>query len=122
MGLHAYDPSIDGIMDKINKLHTTWPDKKIWITELSPAGPDCSMDANAIANYMNELFPKIIALGYVEKIFWNSGEWDSSAINNAPSQCNPALTDASGNATPVLTALKNACGGGGGGGGGTATS
>lgn len=120
IALHVYNPAVDGVMYQITKLHDTWPDKKIWITELSPADPDCSMDANGIATYMNELVPKIMALGYVEKIFWNSGEWDAPAINNAPDQCNPALTDASGNATPVLKALKNACGGGGG--GGTATS
>ena len=112
IAMHIYNPSVDGVMALITQLHGTWPDKKIWITELSPAASDCGMDASGIATYMTQLFPKIVALGYVEKIFWNSGEWDSPAINNAPAACNPALTDASGNATPVLKALLNGCGGG----------
>ena len=112
IAMHVYNPSVDGVMGQITQLHSTWPDKKIWITELSPATSGCTMDAGAMATYMNQLFPQIIALGYVDKIFWNSGEWDSPAINGAPDGCNPALTDASGNPTPVLTALKNACGGG----------
>ena len=111
IAMHVYNPSVDGVMGQITQLHGTWPDKKIWITELSPATSDCSMDANAIATYMTQLFPKIMALGYVDKIFWNSGEWDSPAINSAPDACNPALTDASGNATPVLKALLGGCGG-----------
>ena len=120
IAMHVYNPDIDGVMSQITQLHGTWPDKKIWITELSPATSGCSMDADGIATYMQQLFSKIMALGYVEKIFWNSGEWDAPAINGAPDKCNPALTDASGNATPVLKALKNVCGGSGS--GGTATS
>lgn len=115
---HLYNPDPDGSLALIKQLHGTWPDKKIWITELSPATSGCNMDAAGIAGYMNTLIPAIIKLGYVEKIFWNSGEWDTPAINGAPDKCNPSLTDANGNPTPVLTALKNACGGSG----GTATS
>ena len=118
IAMHIYNPDVDGVMAQITQLHGTWPDKKIWITELSPATSGCTMDATAIGTYMQTLFQKIMALGYVEKIFWNSGEWDSPAINGAPDSCNPALTDTSGNPTPVLTALKNSCGGSG----GTATS
>lgn len=113
IAMHIYNPSVSGVMGHITNLHSTWPDKKIWITELSPATSGCTMDANGIAQFMNQLFPQIIALGYVEKIFWNSGEWDATPINGAPSSCNPALTDANGNATPILTSLKNACGGSG---------
>lgn len=118
IAMHVYNPTPAGVMGQITQLHSTWPDKKIWITELSPATSGCSMDANGIAGYMNTLIPQIVALGYVEKIFWNSGEWDSPAINGAPDSCNPALTDASGNPTAVLTAYKNVCGGSS----GTATS
>ncbi len=113
IAMHVYNPDPQGVMDQITQLHATWPDKKIWITELSPATSGCSMQANDMATFMSTLFPKITALGYVDKIFWNSGEWDTPAINGAPDGCNPALTDGGGNPTPVLTALKNYCGGGG---------
>lgn len=106
---HIYNPDPNGALALIKQLHGTWPDKKIWITELSPAAPNCAMDATAIAGYMSTLIPAIIKLGYVEKIFWNSGEWDSPAINGAPDKCNPALTDANGKPTDILTSLKNAC-------------
>ena len=120
IAMHVYNPSVAGVMAQITQLHGTWPEQKIWITELSPATSGCTMDASSMATtFINQLIPQIIALGYVEKIFWNSGEWDSPAINSAPDSCNPALTDANGNATPVLTALKSVCGGGS---GGTATS
>ena len=77
--------------------------------------------AGSIGDYITTLIPQIAALGYVEKIFWNSGEWDSSAINDAPPACNPSLTDASGNPTTVLQVLGQVCGNSTGT-GGTATS
>lgn len=67
-----------------------------------------------MANYMGTLIPQILALGYVEKIFWNSGEWDSPSINSAPDGCNPSLVDANGDATDVLKSLYAVCGGGSG--------
>lgn len=109
---HLYNHKVADSMYLIEKLHGTWPDKKIWITELSPASKECDLDAAGIDKYMKELIPALINLGYVEKIFWNSGEWGMPAINNAPPACNPALTDAQGKGTPILTSLKNACGGG----------
>lgn len=113
IGLHVYNPEVQGVMDQINTLHATYPDKKIWITELSPATKDCSMDMAKMTTYMQDLISQMAATGYVEKVFWNSGEWDAPAINGAPEACNPALTDASGNPTPVLEALGKICGGGG---------
>ena len=113
IAMHVYNPDPDGVMGQITQLHATWPDKKIWVTELSPATSSCSMDANAMTTYINTLIPKIAALGYVDKVFWNSGEWNAAPINNAPGPCNPSLTDASGNSTPVLQALGTVCGAGG---------
>ncbi len=111
---HLYNPDVDGAMTHIRALHGKWPDKKIWITELSPASADCKLDAAGIAVYMNTLLPQIIKLGYVEKIFWNSAEWSLPAINNAPESCNPSLTDANGNPTAILKSLQNVCAGSGG--------
>ena len=63
-----------------------------------------------MGEYINTLIPQILALGYVERIFWNSGEWDSSPINAAPAACNPSLTDVNGNPTTVLQVLGKVCG------------
>ena len=63
-----------------------------------------------MGEYINTLIPQILALGYVERIFWNSGEWDSSPINSAPAACNPSLTDVNGNPTTVLQVLGQVCG------------
>ena len=110
IAMHVYNPDPSGVMGQITQLHSTWPTKRIWITELSPATTGCSMDASGIAGYINTLIPQIIALGYVDKIFWNSGENDTPAINNAPSSCNPSLTNADGSATSILNAYGAACG------------
>jgi len=117
IAMHVYNPDPSGVMGQITQLHTTWPDKKIWITELSPATAGCSLTntgtgPGTMANYMSTLIPQILALGYVDKVFWNSGEWDSPAINGAPEACNPSLVDANGHATDVLKALGTVCGGG----------
>ena len=113
--MHIYDPDPASIISEIQQFHATWPDQVIWITELSPARDDCTLTAAAsgagsIGEYITTLIPQIAALGYVEKIFWNSGEWDSTAINDGPAACNPSLTDASGNPTTVLQVLGKVCG------------
>ncbi|KAK4693257.1 hypothetical protein P7C71_g4107, partial [Lecanoromycetidae sp. Uapishka_2] len=121
IAMHVYNPDPQGVMDQITQLHSTWPDKKIWITELSPATTGCSLSsqgtdgtqAGTIANYIATLIPQILQLGYVDKIFWNSGEWNSPPINNAPAACNPSLVDANGDATDVLKVLGTMCGGSG---------
>lgn len=113
--MHIYDPDPASIISEIQAFHATWPDQVIWITELSPARDDCKLTAAAsgagsIGEYITTLIPQIAKLGYVEKIFWNSGEWDSTAINVAPPACNPSLTDVNGNPTTVLTVLGQVCG------------
>ena len=123
VALHVYNPDPSGVMAQITQLHGTWPDKKIWITELSPATTNCTLintgtGPGTMADYIGTLIPQILALGYVEKIFWNSGEWNSGPINGAPAACNPSLVDANGNPTDVLSALGKVCGISG----GTATS
>lgn len=109
IALHVYNPDPQGVMDQITQLYAKWK-KPIWITELSPAAGGCGLTSTTMADYINALIPKIIQLGYVEKIFWNSGESDSPPINNAPAACNPNLTNEDGTATSVLQALGAACG------------
>ena len=109
IAMHIYNPKPEDVIGLITQLHDKWG-KTIWITELSPAADSCDLDPTSMATYTNTLIPMILKLGYVEKIFWNSGEPDSPAINSAPAPCNPSLTNADGSATAVLQALGAACG------------
>ena len=110
IAMHIYNPDPQGVLDQITQLHGTWG-KPIWITELSPATAGCGLNPTTMAStYINVLIPEILKLGYVEKIFWNSGEPDSPPINGAPGPCSPSLTNADGSATSVLQALGAACG------------
>ena len=109
IALHVYNPDPQGVLDQITQLHNTWK-KPIWITELSPATSGCGLTPSTMSGYIDTLLPKIIQLGYVEKIFWNSGEPDSTPINSAPAPCSPSLTNPDGSATAVLQALGAACG------------
>ncbi|KAK0509119.1 hypothetical protein JMJ35_008490 [Cladonia borealis] len=113
--MHIYDPDPANIISEIQQFHSTWPNWPIWITELSPARDDCTLTnaasgTGSMGEYINTLILQILALGYVERIFWNSGEWDSTPINAAPAACNPSLTDVNGNPTTVLQVLGQVCG------------
>ena len=109
IAMHIYNPDPQGVIDQIAQLYAKWK-KPIWITELSPATSGCGLTSSTMPGYINTLLPEIIKLGYVEKIFWNSGEPDSPAINSAPAPCSPSLTNGDGSATAVLQALGAACG------------
>lgn len=77
IGAHVYSVDPNGALDQIKKVHDQWPDKKIWVTEISPStgDPACQYDAAGMANWMTTVVNQIKALGYVEKIFWNTGTW-----------------------------------------------
>ena len=109
IAMHIYNPDPQGVLDLITQLYGTW-NKTIWITELSPATSGCGMNPTTMATYISTLIPEIQKLGYVEKIFWNSGESDSTPINGAPASCSPSLTNSDGSSTAVLQALGAACG------------
>ena len=77
IGAHIYNPSPDTVMDLLQKLHATWPSKRIWITELGPASDPaqgCELDKKGVIDWMQTLLPRIVGLGYVDRVFWNSGE------------------------------------------------
>ena len=109
IAMHVYNPDPQGVLDLIEQLYGTW-NKTIWITELSPATAGCGLNPTTMATYISTLIPEIMKLGYVEKIFWNSGESDSPPINGAPASCSPSLVNSDGSFTPVLQALGAACG------------
>ena len=107
IAMHIYEPNIDSAIGQISQLHNTWPDKRIWITEFGPyngGGSGCSFNQTGVADYARTIIPRIDALGYVEKIFWNCGDAEPADV------CNPSLTNEDGSANDVLKALGGACG------------
>ncbi|KAL6719028.1 hypothetical protein ACLMJK_003263 [Lecanora helva] len=107
ISMHLYQPDVDSAISAITAMHTSYPDKKIWITEFGPynGGPSgCTFDQAGVVNYAQTIVPKINALDYVEKIFWNCGDAEAADV------CNPSLTNEDGSATDVLKGLGGACG------------
>ena len=94
---HLYSPNPDTIMSMVTTLHKTWPSKKIWITELAPAsssGQGCTLDGPGVIKWMNTVVPRLAATGYVDRIFWNSGEHVSFFPLEAHTAFWELLTDA----------------------------
>lgn len=115
IALHMYSPDVQTVMDKINALHTYpgFSSKDIWITELSPASENCTLDSAGVIDWMTTLTGRIQKeTPYVKKIFWNCGEHGGGADGLAGGSCNPSLTNDDGSATPLLNAYGTACGGG----------
>ena len=112
MSQHIYSPDPAFVLDQIRGLHATWPDKKIWITELAPSEASCTLDQQGVIDWMNKVIPEIQALGYVEKVFWNCGEKGNAANGMADGGCNPSLTNEDGSPTELLLAYGKLCGGG----------
>lgn len=107
IAMHLYEPNVDYAIGNITQLHHTWPGKRIWITEFGPyngGGSGCTFDQAGVVNYAATVIPKIAALDYVDKVFWNCGDAEAADI------CNPSLTNEDGSANDVLKAYAGACG------------
>ncbi|KAL8720983.1 MAG: hypothetical protein Q9181_007804 [Wetmoreana brouardii] len=109
IGAHVYDVDPMGAIGQITDLHDKWPDKRIWVTELSPTttGDNCDFDAAGEANWMKTVVTQIKALGYVEKIFWNTGTW--GVLKGNPDVCQPSLTNEDGSPTALLSTYQEVC-------------
>lgn len=82
ISMHVYNVDPNAVIQTIQQTHNTWPNQRIWITELGPASSSdqgCTYDENGMINWMQTVIPQIVQLGYVDRIFWNSGEYVSSA-------------------------------------------
>lgn len=102
--MHLYNQDPTAALSLIKQLHQTWPDKRIWITELAPGtGNGCSLDTEGIISWLNTLIPQIVELGYVDRIFWNCGESSSA------STCKTDLTNNDGSPTAILKAYSAIC-------------
>lgn len=91
---HVYSVNPQGAIDQIKGLHNTWPDKRIWVTELAPAsggGQGCTYDEAGMIKWMQTVVPQVAALSYVDKIFWNHGSYVSLSFPSPfpPPPCSP---------------------------------
>ena len=127
---HIYNTSPDTVISMIEQLHSTWPSQRIWITELAPSSDPsqgCTFAEQDVINWMQTLIPQIVNLGYVDRIFWNFGEWVSRYYHTSnggncaklclkgsfypdnPAMCNPSLTNDDGSASALLQAYGAMC-------------
>ena len=103
IAMHLYNQDPTAALNLIKQLHGTWPDKRIWITELAPGTGDCTLDVPGIVSWLNTLVPQIVALGYLDRIFWNCGE------SSPATTCKTDLTNNDGSPTDVLKAYSAIC-------------
>ena len=81
VSMHVYNVDPNVVIQTIEQTHSTWPNQRIWVTELAPASAsdqNCTYDQSGMINWMQTVIPQILQLGYVDRIFWNSGEYVSS--------------------------------------------
>jgi len=83
--MHLYELKTTITFGLFTAMHDRFPSHTIWMAKLSPKGPTCSLDQNGITTWMTTSMPQTVALGYVEKVFWNSGEFGPTDT------CNPSL-------------------------------
>ena len=104
--IHVYLPTIEQAESDITTFHNTFFDKPIWVTEIAPgnANPPCSLDWPTVESYLTSLFSWGASTGWVEKIFWNTG----NEILNDNNVCNSYLLDTNDQPSPLLATFTSA--------------
>lgn len=101
--IHVYLPEAQQTIQKLTDFRGKFPDKPVWVTELAPgnANPACSLGWDAVEAYMEDVFAWAAGTGWVEKVFWNSGNRIRGDDTNV---CNSYLLDEGNQPTPLLAA------------------
>ena len=104
--IHVYLPTLGQAQDDINNFHNAFADKPLWVTEIAPgnANPACSLDWPTVDSFLNGLFSWGAKTGWIEKIFWNTG----NEILNDNNVCNSYLLDTNSKPSPLLAAYSAA--------------
>lgn len=99
--LHIYQPTSAQAIGILNSWRAKFGDKPTWVTELAPgnANPPCSLNADAVGTFMKETFAWAKQSGWVEKIFWNTGNQIGPEDHSV---CNSYLVDSGGNPNSAL--------------------
>ncbi|KAL9585060.1 MAG: hypothetical protein Q9212_001750 [Teloschistes hypoglaucus] len=111
---HVYDVNPDGVLKQITDLHDQWPDKRIWVTELSltTTGDNCNTNSYQESDWMKNVVGRIKALGYVDRIFWNTGTWSvySASYDNFANETPSAGPDKTANLSRARSRVLEAAG------------
>ena len=104
--MHLYKPHIQDALDVITYFHEEYNDKPLWITEIAPGGaePSCSIAWDTTKEYMSTVYRWGAQQGYIERIFWNSG---NQMTNGDVNVCNSYLIGADGTPSPLLEHYNN---------------
>ena len=103
--MHIYTPDIESVKSGLTSFHGKYGDKPIWLTEVAPGGasPACSVSWDAAASYMRQLYSWSKNSGFVDRVFWNSGNQIRGDDTNV---CNSYLLDNANNPSPILSAYQ----------------
>lgn len=101
---HIYSPDPNNAISLIQNVMSQFPDKTIWITELSPASDasqGCTLDDAGVINWMSTVVGFASQQPQIERVFWNAGE-AAQGLGDGGASCKVGLTDTDGQATELL--------------------
>lgn len=101
--LHIYTPDAQAGREELAKFHTRFPDKPIWITEVAPGPAHCSVGWDAAGTFMHSIYAYATSVGYVDKVFWNSGNQIPANDENV---CNSYLVGFDGTPSPLFATYQ----------------
>ncbi|KAI9801098.1 MAG: hypothetical protein M1833_002966 [Piccolia ochrophora] len=109
--VHIYHWDTQVAKNMIRLIHERHENKTIWVTELSPgSGPEqnCTLTMPEIIDWMNIMIKWCNEQDYVDKVYWNSGEF-GVVDGDDPTKCNPSLTTYEGKPNEILKAYGELC-------------
>jgi hypothetical protein len=103
--IHVYLPDTTDAENDITNFHNTYNDKPLWVTEIAPgnANPSCSLSWDDVSQFMDQIYSWGASTGWVERIFWNTG----NEIPNDTNVCNSYLLDSNSNPSPLLATFDS---------------
>ena len=101
--IHQYNPSSANVISTIQAFHSKWNDKPLWVTEVAPGGSGCGTSWEAAGQFMRDIYKFAKESGFVERVFWNSG---NQIDGNDQNVCNSYLLDKAGQPSPLLEMYK----------------
>ncbi|KAI9750263.1 MAG: hypothetical protein M4579_006542 [Chaenotheca gracillima] len=111
IAMHLYQKDPTKAISMIQDVHNQFPTKHIWLTEIAPASDPaqgCMLDPAGVIDWMNTVLSWAAQSGYVDKVFWNSGEYGTIYPDN-PTLCNPSLTNMDSTPTDLLLNYARLC-------------
>ncbi|KAI4257884.1 MAG: hypothetical protein LQ352_001470 [Teloschistes flavicans] len=101
--IHQYNKDSGAVIDAITAYHSKFNDKPLWVTEIAPGNAGCSVSWDEAGQFMKDIFKFAKNSGFVDKVFWNSG---NQLTNGDTNVCNSWLIDSSGNPGPLLATYE----------------